>query len=144
MIRLNHPTNAGRFLPPRRLRIRGMTLIELSVVILVLLSLITILFLGARAWKHSADRIFCLMNIRNVQIGVRSYSNLYGLNPGTNAPGLQAEIIGIGRFVETTPVCPSGGTYSYGDDSIPLIGTLYMKCSLGVSLEHVPPNSNDW
>ena len=34
----------------------GMTLIELTVVILVLLSLISILFVGARAWKKGSDR----------------------------------------------------------------------------------------
>ena len=32
-------------------RAKGMTLLELTVVILVLLSLIYILFIGARAWK---------------------------------------------------------------------------------------------
>ena len=34
----------------------GMTLLELTVVILVLLSLISILFVGARAWKKGSDR----------------------------------------------------------------------------------------
>ncbi|MBC7981098.1 MAG: prepilin-type N-terminal cleavage/methylation domain-containing protein, partial [Armatimonadetes bacterium] len=34
----------------------GMTLLELTVVILVLLSLISILFIGARAWKKGSDR----------------------------------------------------------------------------------------
>ncbi len=34
----------------------GMTLLELTVVILVLLSLIGILFIGARAWKRGSDR----------------------------------------------------------------------------------------
>ncbi len=32
----------------------GMTLLELTVVILVLLSLISILFIGARAWKKGS------------------------------------------------------------------------------------------
>ena len=49
----------------------GMTLLELTVVILVLLSLISILFIGARAWKKGSDRAGCIMNIRNVQQAVR-------------------------------------------------------------------------
>ena len=49
----------------------GMTLLELTVVILVLLSLISILFIGARAWKKGADRAGCILNIRNVQQAVR-------------------------------------------------------------------------
>ena len=39
----------------------GMTLIELTVVILVLLSLISILFVGARAWKRGSDRAGCII-----------------------------------------------------------------------------------
>ena len=41
----------------------GMTLLELTVVILVLLSLISILFVGARAWKKGSDRSANIMNI---------------------------------------------------------------------------------
>jgi type II secretory pathway pseudopilin PulG len=50
-----------------------MTLLELTVVILVLLSLITILFIGAQAWKRGSDRAICIINIQNVQKGVRGY-----------------------------------------------------------------------
>lgn len=57
----------------------GMTLLELTVVILVLLSLIAILFIGARAWKKGSDRAGCILNIRNVQQAVRGYANM---NPG--------------------------------------------------------------
>ena len=51
----------------------GMTLLELTVVILVLLSLISILFIGARAWKKGSDRSANIMNIRNVQQAVRGH-----------------------------------------------------------------------
>ncbi len=55
-----------------------MTLLELTVVILVLLSLISILFIGARAWKRGSDRAICIIHIQSAQKGVRSYANLYG------------------------------------------------------------------
>mgnify|MGYP003836597203 CR=1 FL=1 len=125
-----------------------MTLLEMTVVILVLLSLITILFFGAQSWKRGSDRAICIVNIQNVQKGVRSYANLYGFDAGANAPGLQSEIIGFGRFVETTPQCPGDGTYnfgqSYGIDTIPPIGTLYMECSLATSEQHEPPDFSEW
>ena len=85
---------------------RGMTLLELTVVILVLLSLITILFFGAQAWKRGSDRTLCVMHIHNVQKGVRSFSNLYGYGPGQSVTGLKARIVGLGKFVEKTPSCP--------------------------------------
>lgn len=52
----------------------GMTLIELTVVILVLLSLISILFIGAKAWKKGSDRAANVINIRNVQQAVRGHA----------------------------------------------------------------------
>jgi len=58
-------------------RSKGMTLLELTVVILVLLSLITILFVGARAWKKGSDRSANIMNIRNCQQAMRGYANMY-------------------------------------------------------------------
>lgn len=125
-----------------------MTLLELTVVILVLLSMITILFFGAQAWKRGSDRAQCIIQIRNVQLGVRSYSNLYGLEPGSLAPNLQSQVIGLGRFIEQTPQCPGNGEYSYGreygNDKIPPIGALYMECSLAESDDHRPERDSDW
>jgi len=54
----------------------GMTLLELTVVILVLLSLISILFVGARAWKKGSDRSANIMNIRNTQQAMRGHQNM--------------------------------------------------------------------
>ena len=60
----------------------GMTLLELTVVILVLLSLISILFVGARAWKKGSDRSANIMNIRNCQQAMRGQQNMKSLNAG--------------------------------------------------------------
>ena len=122
----------------------GMTLIELTVVILVLLSLISILFVGARAWKKGSDRAGCIMNIRNVQQGVRSFQNINGHNAGDTVAGARSEIIGRGKFVESTPICPGAGTYRYSDDDLPVVGDLYMTCSLSASDKHVPSTFTDW
>ncbi len=75
-------------------RANGMTLLELTVVILVLLSLISILFVGARAWKKSSDRAANIMNIRNVQQAVRAHQNMQGLLE--NAPLATTVIFGNG------------------------------------------------
>lgn len=88
----------------------GMTLLELTVVILVLLSLISILFIGARAWKRGSDRAGCIMNIRNVQQAIRSHQNMNNLpTAGTIAVD---QIIGAGKYLEVFPSCPGNGTYS--------------------------------
>ena len=130
--------------PVERRRARGMTLIELTVVILVLLSLVAVLFVGANAWKHGSDRVLCILNLQAVQKGVRSYSNINGRNPGETVAGLQNEIIGLGRFVEVMPECPGHGAYTSGGDVIPALGTLYLECSLSASGSHEPTNVEDW
>lgn len=125
-----------------------MTLLELTVVILVLMTLITTLFFGAQAWKRGSDRALCIIHIQNVQKGVRSYANLYNYQIGATAPNLQSQVIGVGRFVETTPMCPGNGSYTfgqtYGNDVVPPMGELYMQCSLATTNEHTPQTHSDW
>jgi prepilin-type N-terminal cleavage/methylation domain-containing protein len=60
----------------------GMTLLELTVVILVLLSLISILFIGARAWKKGSDRSANILNLRNTQQSMRGHQNMRELAVG--------------------------------------------------------------
>lgn len=126
----------------------GMTLLELTVVILVLMTLVGLLLVGASAWKRGSDRTLCIMMISNVQKGVRSFSNLNGYSPGENAPDLQNKVIGLGRFVEKTPECPTDGIYTFGatfgSNTIPQQGSLYMECSLQVSEEHQPAEFSSW
>ncbi len=125
-----------------------MTLLEITVVIMVLLALITALFFGAQAWKRGSDRALCIIHIQNVQKAVRSYSNLYGISPGETATGLQSQVIGLGRFIESTPTCPGSGTYTFGltsgNNVVPPMGELYLQCSLALTYQHEPTNYTDW
>lgn len=45
-------------------------------VVLVLLALVSILFVGARAWVRGADRSENIMNIRNTQQAMRGHQNM--------------------------------------------------------------------
>ena len=102
----------------------GMTLLELTVVILVLLSLISILFIGARAWKKGSDRAANILNIRNVQQAVRAHANVRGLAISDSLD--DSEIVGPGKYLNsvTSPVT-SAMTYAYLDE-VPPMGTLYL------------------
>ena len=130
-------------------RASGMTLLELTVVILVLLSLISILFIGARAWKKGSDRAASILTIRNVQQAVRSFSNMNGHNPGDTVATLQTDIFGAGKFIENDPTAgshPAGVGYSYtiaAATTIPAVGTLYMTAS---DPEYAPTvgSTDDW
>jgi len=105
----------------------GMTLLELTVVILVLLSLISILFVGARAWKKGADRSANIMNIRNVQQAVRGHANMNGLADGATLASTTifgAAGDGVGGYLKS-PASPTAGiAYTYLS-VVPAVGTLY-------------------
>jgi type II secretory pathway pseudopilin PulG len=102
-----------------------MTLLELTVVILVLLSLIGVLFIGARAWKRGTDRSANILNIRNVQQVVRAHANTHSLAIG--APLVEADIIGPNKYLNTVTAPNLDITYVGKFDSvIPEIGTLYL------------------
>ncbi len=120
----------------------GMTLLELTVVILVLLSLISILFIGARAWKKGSDRAACILNIRNVQQAVRSHQNMYALT--TEDPITWTDIVSDdGDKYLKTPSCPSNGDYTQVE-TFPELGSLAMTCSLAGDDDHVPTEHSDW
>ncbi len=129
---------------------KGMTLIELTVVILVLLSLISVLFIGARAWMRGSDRANAALLIRNAQQGVRSHANIMGVDSGATAVDwptdlgtLRNEVFGEGKYVENgtdaagmpkadglLPDHP-GNEENQGVDldqpnQVPALGTLYM------------------
>ncbi len=101
---------------------RGMTLLELAIVILVLLSLISILFIGARAWKKGCDRSANIVNIRNVQLAVRSHQNIREMDFG--APLAKAAIFDDSYLKE--PLSPHGSSYEYLG-GVPPLGTLYIS-----------------
>jgi type II secretory pathway pseudopilin PulG len=126
----------------------GMTLLELTVVILVLLSLISILFIGARAWKKGSDRAGCIMNIRNVQQAIRSYGNMNGLNPGDTIPSsgtLTSVLIGANSFMANAPTCPGNGSYTgMAATTIPTVGTVALTCNFSDGPAHTPSNTGDW
>jgi prepilin-type N-terminal cleavage/methylation domain-containing protein len=109
---------------PSLKRNNGMTLLELTVVILVLLSLISILFIGARAWKKGSDRAANILNIRNVQQAVRAHANVRALAEGGTLAS--TDIVGSGKYLNsvTSPVSASI-TYGYLT-TVPAIGTLYL------------------
>jgi hypothetical protein len=128
----------------------GLTLVEITVVIAVAISLIGILFVGAKAWKAGSDRAACVMSIYRVQEAVRSHASINGFYEGedvsrhTPAEGLFAQLVGPGKYLEDTPICRRDGLYVTNGNIIPVYGELYMTCSLGRSDEHLPNDYHAW
>lgn len=133
---------------------KGMTLLELTVVILVLLSLIAVLLIGVQAWMRSADRGNAAMIVRNAQQGARGQCNLFGIDSTTTAKVYTTEYIDMvdpagpplplneevfapeGYVVVdpgeegTPPEHPQDGNafiFGSGADTLPPLGSMYIE-----------------
>jgi type II secretory pathway pseudopilin PulG len=145
-------------LPPRVVRHRGLSLLELTVVITTLLALVSIAFVGTRGWIRGSDRSTCILTTRNVQVATRAYQNLYGYNFGgrpyadRGTQDIAAHLFNKGyiedsvfKQVKGESNCKGGGTYGRATpDIFPAQGELYMTCSLAGSEEHKPKSHTDW
>lgn len=148
----------------------GMTLIEITVVILVLLTLISVLFIGANIYKKGADRAACILNIRNVHQAVRANQNLNAKN--TSDDLLRGDIIGASKYLEAEPVCPTSSQIAAAVTADPLavppvlaapavfdyvmsatypnVGTVAAVCDQygaggsGTITDHVPNDTSGW
>jgi type II secretory pathway pseudopilin PulG len=135
-----------------------MSLLELTIVLSTLLVLITVIFVGARAWKRGTDRASCVLVLRNVQMATRSYQSLYGYNEGgrpyaeNGSQDIARQLYAKGYIEEKlyhqaigTEPCPGGGTYkSPAPDVFPVAGQLYLSCSLSAPHGHEPSVHEDW
>jgi type II secretory pathway pseudopilin PulG len=115
----------------------GMTLLELTVVILVLLSLISILFVGARAWKKGSDRSANIMNIRNTQQAMRGHENMNSLNVGDDF--LKADLEKYMKFpTDVATVAYTEGTEITPQSPEDADASDYAHIWLGVSADGLP------
>jgi len=118
-----------------RVRQRGTTLIELSVVIAVLLLLVGVLFIGITAWKNGANTAACIINLSSIQKAARGYANMNQLNTGACMPVASLTTAG---FWGTAPICPTGIAYTFMT-TVPTQGVAYSTCSVS---GHVPSATN--
>ena len=120
----------------------GMTLIEVTLVIAVLLGLISILFIGVNAYKRGTDRAKCVLNVSTVQKAVRSYQNLYELEEGDGLT--EATLVGPGNMFEVAPECPTtGNAYTWGT-TVPVTGIQYCICDDATGTDHQPTDVTTW
>lgn len=102
------------------------------------LTVVPVVFVGARAWAKGADRSTCIMNQRAVQMAVRNHAAINDLDPGAPMDVHQVAAT-LGIPLEKLQ-CPSGGTYDLSA-TIPATGDLAASCS---NPEHAISDHTDW
>jgi type II secretory pathway pseudopilin PulG len=122
----------------------GMTLIEITVVILVLLTLIAVLFIGANIYKKGADRAACILNIRNIHQAVRADQNLNNQKEGDAIVG--TIMGGADAYFENVITCPAAaagaGNYTIVT-TYPATGVVAATCTFDATT-HVPDAIEGW
>ena len=120
----------------------GMTLIEVTLVIAVLLGLISVLFIGVKAYKQGSDRAKCILNVSTVQKSIRSYQNLYEYDEGDTLA--QATIVGAGKMLEVAPTCSTPGNAYAWSTVVPDSGTPMIVCDNAQLTDHAPSSTAGW
>jgi hypothetical protein len=110
---------------------------------LTILSVIASLVLGY-FWKKEHDRHECVLNLRDIYFAIYGGAGLENIGPGQPIPG------GVRKLFErmtgnALPVCPSGGTYSFANETTYTMGKVNdindnVRCSHAVDLGHVWSN----
>ena len=119
----------------------GMTLIEVTLVIAVLLGLISVLFIGVKAYKRGSDRAKCILNVSTMQKAVRSYQNLYELEEADSLA--KADLVGSGKMFEVEPTCPDKLNSYVWMTAVPATGTTYIDCD-DADVDHTPTTIKGW
>jgi hypothetical protein len=94
---------------PNHFRPRGLSTLEILVILLVVVGAIFGGKIATEKWKRGSERSQCILNIRNAQTAGRSYQGMNSLGPGADLDWTM--LVGPGIFLGTKPVCPGGGTY---------------------------------
>ena len=112
---------------PQQTHPKGVTLIELTVVITMILTLSSSLFFSASYYRDSSDKAACIVQLESMQKAVRSYQNFNSLSAGN--PITKSDLVGPGKAIASEVFCPhSGGVYVFKDE-IPAAGVAFATCS---------------
>jgi type II secretory pathway pseudopilin PulG len=131
----------------RRALESGTTLVELSVVIAVILLLVSVLFIGVTAWKNSANRAACLVNLSSLQKAVRGYQNSHA-DDSTVVSVPKGDLVANGYF-GSLPTCPALGTYAPDNSAaaipFPAAGIAAVTCTKAAAPDnHAPASTANW
>ena len=92
---------------------QGVTLIELSVVIAVILTLLSVLFVGATYYKDAADKAACTISQNAIAKASDAYINLEEPDAAAiTAMTFSTLTASGGPLQDSTPLCPTGGAYT--------------------------------
>jgi len=105
----------SRSIPHRTARFArclGFTLIEVMVVVCIIEIIIAISIPGLVNARETGRAKGCSRNLRNIQGALQQYAIDKKLSgSASEASTWQADLIGPSKYIKSTPICGSGGSY---------------------------------
>ena len=133
----------------------GMTLIELTVVIIVLLTLISVLFFAGTAYIKASNRTACLANQATFQKAMRGYATLNQIEAGSSTAISWTTDIQADGFIGdiTSMECPTAKVVYDPETTNVAQGTQVAPCEdptyapnggADADEQHVPADIGNW
>ncbi len=91
---------------------RGFTLVEIMIVVLIIGILLAIAVPNFIKARENSRAKSCIANLKQIDSAKEQYAMDNKLNNG--AAVTLADLVGANGYIKSTPVCPSGGTYTVG------------------------------
>ncbi|RBP36078.1 prepilin-type N-terminal cleavage/methylation domain-containing protein [Roseimicrobium gellanilyticum] len=121
----------------------GFTLIEISLVISLLVSLLAVIFFGLDVFRQGSDQATCRMQLASVQKAVRSHANLNNMKFTDPLPEDSVVFGGGSPLLAVKPECPAGGLYTWLN-AVPAIGVPYGDCTGTTPIHTLTGSVADW
>ena len=110
----------------------GFTLVEIMIVVLIIGILLAIAVPNFIKARESSRTKACIANLKQIDSAKEQWAMDNNKANGSTV-SLATDLVGAGKYIKSTPVCPSSGTYTEG-----AVGT-DPTCSLGSSDGHKLP-----
>lgn len=93
----------------------GFTLIEIMIVVLIIGILLAIAVPNFMTARENSRTKACIANLKQIQAAKEQWA-MANNKTSTDTPTF-GDLVDTGKFIKSTPSCPSGGTYTIGDMS---------------------------
>lgn len=91
----------------------GFTLVEIMIVVLIIGILLAIAVPNFMKARESSRTKACQSNLRQIDSAKEQYAMDNRLAEGAAAPAM-TDLVGTDKYIKSTPLCPSSGTYTIG------------------------------
>jgi len=101
----------------------GFTLVEIMIVVLIIGILLAIAVPNFLRARESSRAKACVSNLKQIEAAKEQWA--MDTKAATTATPTFADLVGPTKYIKSTPVCPSNGTYTVNDMSTDPV------CSIG-------------